>query len=83
MKQLIALFVICTAAAFASASDSRSVKVSANTRDLDVTESSQAVPQATCWGQHPCCEWYEDENGDPTGRCRVFAVCFGGAWACP
>jgi hypothetical protein len=36
------------------------------------------VPQITCFGQRPCCEF-----DDITGKCRIFAVCFGGGWVHP
>jgi len=30
-------------------------------------------------GEAPCCEYLEDENGNPTTRCRLRAICVGGA----
>ena len=83
MKLLIAFFVTCVIASFGVMSASRSIEVSANTHDPDITAPAQPAALATCWGQRECCEWYEDENGNDTGRCRVWSVCFGGAWTCP
>jgi len=36
-----------------------------------------------CFGERPCCEYFEDENGNPTSRCRVRAVCVANHYECP
>lgn len=33
--------------------------------------------------ERPCCEYFEDENGNPTDRCRVGAICVGRQIMCP